>query len=167
MSQPHIKLQVLRAVADRLAPLVDEGVAGIKAVRVSRVWPTDIRDLPAVSVYAPDGIPRPRRGQPGRRIVRRTDRIQIVAVFPRPADPDNTLEEQVCAFQARVEELLGVDPTLRSPTTGRALTLDLQNTADGSGLDPASGLTLVLAWLSYSAAAAHREGDPTHPITEA
>lgn len=163
MSQQHVTTQILQAVADRLSAVV--GVAGVQAVRVSRVWPTDVRDLPAICVYAPDETISRRHGQPGRRIERRSIRVQVVAVLPRPAGADNTLEADVGLLKTAIEEVLGADPTLVSGDPALPLATDLHLTAAGSGLDPSTGLTLVLAWLTYSAIVHHPEGSPTTPLT--
>ncbi|MEE8629684.1 MULTISPECIES: hypothetical protein [Methylobacterium] len=165
----HVTTQILQAAADRLAPIVgtELGSGTVKAVHISRVWPTDLRDLPALNVFVPDEAISNRKGMPGQRMQRRGIRLQIIIPLRRPASPVNTLEADIGRLKVLIEGALGNDPILRDPE-GEPLNTDLFLTATGSGLDPQSaGLQLVLLWLNFSAVARHREGDPAHPMNRA
>lgn len=160
----HPADETLKRLAENLAPV--KGVAGIKDVCVSKVWPSDRDSLPRLHLYFADEAPLAWTGrQPGHRIAQRTMQFFVVAVFAKPMGPRNTLETDQLRVMAVVEGILAADPHL--VRDGRALLSDLRPDRTATGFDGTGQATVAIVAMPIIAVAHHREGRLDETLTQA
>jgi uncharacterized sporulation protein YeaH/YhbH (DUF444 family) len=134
--------------------------AGGIAARVvrQRVVPSEVRDLPTVSVFIPEEVDvQQAAGVRGRRIEISKTRLVIAVLQARPASDDGTLEDEVDDAIAQIRNRLA-DRIVPSAGTTPFVASDLRLKRVQTSMSTGSANAVVVTVLDYEAVLHTREG---------